>query len=381
MDVKAESLSLMLSVVSMSFRHCVLASAALACVSLGNTAVAGPVEALEAMRDYNLIVFDDFRLNHDIQGGIYVDGNLSNGNMVGSNFTSYSGGSGLTVTGNVTGQNIKVKNSDVRIGGSVSGSIEVQDSGSAYIGGSTPGTVRLTGNTQGRTVQTNDANAVAVLDRADFFGLSADLASRAAEASYSSADILDRNNFRITVADQNNDGIGIVNLAADFFSSVNSYGLYGSDLSSLDTIVINVAGTVVDISANWQTGGLASNLFASQHIIWNFFEAEVLNFGTQIFGSVLAPGAHVSNRTPIDGTLVAGSFTQDGQVHLPGYAGTSLSFATTPQRPGPSPEGSTQDSTILVSEPAALGLLGFGLLGIAGLRRRRMDNGVNTVAA
>ena len=371
----------MLSIVSMSFRHCVLASAALACVSLGNTAVAGPVEALEAMRDYNLIVFDDFRLNHDIQGGIYVDGNLSNGNMVGSNFTSYSGGSGLTVTGNVTGQNIKVKNSDVRIGGSVSGSIEVQDSGSAYIGGSTPGTVRLTGNTQGRTVQTNDANAVPVLDRADFFGLSADLASRAAETSYSGADIRDRNNFRITVADQNNDGIGIVNLAADFFSNVNSYGLFGEGLSSLDTIIINVAGTNLDINANWQTGGLMSNLFASQHIIWNFFEAEVLNFGTQIFGSVLAPGAHVTNRTPIDGTLVAGSFAQDGQVHLPGYVGTALSFAPPPQlRPGP--EGIPADSGFVeVNEPTAVGLLGLGLLFIAGLSRRRTIFSAKKLAA
>lgn len=333
------------------------------------------------MRAYNLIVFDDFRLNHDIQGGIYVDGNLSNGNMVGSNFTSYSGGSGLTVTGNVTGQNIKVKNSDVRIGGSVSGSIEVQDSGSAYIGGSTPGTVRLTGNTQGRTVQTNDANAVAVLDRADFFGLSTDLANRAAETSFSSADVRDRNNFRITVADQNNDGIGIVNLASDFFSSVNSYGFYGDDLSSLDTIVVNVAGTTIDISANWQTGGLMSNLFASQHIIWNFFEAEVLNFGTQIFGSVLAPGAHVTNQTPIDGTLVAGSFTQDGQVHLPGYSGTALSF-TPPEYLRPGPEGVPADGGLVeVSEPAAIGLIGLGLLSIAGLRRRRMTFGVQTAAA
>lgn len=352
----------------MNYRLCALASAALACLSVNNTAVAGPVDALEAMRAYNLIVFDDFRLNHDIQGGIYVDGNLSNGNMVGSNFTSYSGGSGLTVTGDVTGQNIKVLNSDVRIGGSVTGSIEVQGSGSAYIGGSTPGTVRLTGNTQGRTVQTNDANAVALLDRADFFGLSADLANRAAETSYSTAAIRDRNNFRITVADLDNDGIGVVNIADGFFANVNSYGFYGDNLANLDTIIVNVAGTTIDLGANWQTGGLMSNMFASQHIIWNFYEAEVLNFGTQIFGSVLAPGAQVTNHTPIDGTLVAGSFTQNGQVHLPGYVGTGLSFSSL--RPDFS-EGGSQGGTVLVSEPAAVSLLGFGLLAIAGLCRRR----------
>lgn len=324
----------------------------------GGMAHAGPVEALEAMREYNLIVFSDFQLNQDIQGSVYVDGNLSNGNMVGSNYTRYAGGPGLTVTGDVTGTNIKIKNSDLRVGGTVSGSVEIHDSGSAYIGGNAPGTVRLTGNTQGRTVQTGTATAIDVLNRADFFGLSQELARRPAEASYGAADIRDRNNFRINVADQNSDGIAVVNLASDFFSNVASYGFYGDDLASLDTIVVNVAGTNISIDANWQTGGLGSNLFASQHIIWNFFEAETVRLGRQIFGSVLAPGAIVSNFTPIDGNVVAGGFTQHGQVHMPGYAGSGLAFA-----PPVSPP-------YVIAEPAMIGLLGLGIFGIAGLRRR-----------
>lgn len=335
-----------------------LVGTALAGALMHGAAVAGPVEALEAMREYNLIVFDNFKLNQDIQGSVYVDGNLSNGNMVGSNYTRYSGGSGLTVTGNVTGQNIKVKNSDLRVGGNVTGSVEIHDSGSAYIGGKSNGSVRLTGNTQGRTVQTNAAGAVDVLDRADFFGLSTNLAGRAAEASYGRADIRDRNNFRINIADQNNDGVAVVNLASDFFGNVASYGFYGDALTSLDTIIVNVAGTNINIDANWQTGGIGSNLFASQHIIWNFFEAETVRLGRQIFGSVLAPNAVVSNFTPIDGSVVAGSFTQNGQVHLPGYAGNKLTFA-------PPPPPLTE-----IPEPAMIGLLGLGVLGIAGLRRR-----------
>lgn len=351
----------------MHLRTRVLAGSMLACVAGSSAAMAGPVQALEAMREYNLIVFSDFQLNHDIQGGIYVDGNLSNGNMVGSNFTSYTGTSGLTVTGNVTGQNIKVKNSNVHVGGNVTGSIEVQDSGNAYIGGATSGTVRLTGNQQGRTVQTGAANAVTALDRADFFGLSADLAGRSAEASYSKADVTDRNNFRINIADHNNDGIAVVNLASDFFTSVASYGFYGTDLNSLDTIVVNVAGTNVSVDANWQTGGLASNLFASQHIIWNFYEAETLRFGTQIFGTVLAPGATVTNNTPIDGNLVAGSFIQNGQVHLPLYDGTGLTFEDVVGLPPVFERPTTGE----VPEPAMVGLLGLGALSIAALRRRR----------
>lgn len=328
-------------------------------------AVAGPVDALEAMRAYNLIVFDDFRLNHDIQGSVYVDGDLSNGNMVGAHHSRYTGGSGLTVTGNVNGQNIKVKNSDLRVGGNVNGSVEIHDSGSAYIGGNTSGQVRLTGNTQGRTVQTGQTNAVAVLDRADFFGLSADLASRAAEASYSAADVRDRNNFRITVADQNNDGIAVINLASDFFGSVASYGVYADAITSLDTIIINVAGTDINIDANWQSSSGGSNLFASQHVIWNFFEAETVRLGRQIFGSVIAPGAVVANHSPIDGSVVAGGFTQYAQVHMPGYAGSGLAFAPPVESPG-----SARPATP-VSEPAMVGLLGLGLLSIAGLGRRR----------
>ncbi|MCH8686285.1 collagen-binding domain-containing protein [Pedomonas mirosovicensis] len=329
--------------------------AGVAVAGISGTAEAAPVDALNAMRDYNLIVFDDFQLNHDIQGSVYVDGDLSGGNMVGSNHSRYTGAPGLTVTGNVTGQNVKVKNSDVYVGGNVTGSIEVNDGGSAYIGGSAaPGAVKINGNQQGRTLETGSSTFAQRLDKADFRDLSGALARFAAETTYSTADITDRNNYRLTVADLDHNGIAVVNLEEGFLDSLASYGLYGDALSSLDTVVINVAGTHVSIDANWQSGTL-SNLFASEHVIWNFFEAETVSLSTQIFGSVLAPNALLSNVTPIDGSVVAGSFAQGGQVHLPRYSGTGLTFNPPVEMP----------------EPAVAGLVGLGFLGVAAVRRRK----------
>lgn len=340
---------------SMSYR--LLAGVVLAGTFAHGAAQAGPITALDALRTHDVIVFDNFRLGSDIKGSLYVDGNLNGSGMVGSGNGGYTGASGLTVTGNVTGQNLKVKNADVRVGGNVTGSIEIHDGGSAAIGGRNTGSVRLTGNTQGRSVQTGVADAAPALDRSDFAALSGDLAGRAAEARYGRADINDRNNFHINVADGNNDGIAVVNLDSGFLSSLSSFGLYG-DGAALDTIIINVAGLDISLEANWQTGSLGSNRFASEHVIWNFFEAGTLNLSRQIFGTVLAPNAIVTNTSPIDGGVVAGGFTQRAQVNLPGYAGTRLTFAD------------LSDTPTLVPEPAMIGLLGLGVLGVAALGRR-----------
>ena len=325
-------------------------------------AQAGPVTALEAMRDYNLIVFDDFDLRHDIQGSIYVGGNLTGNNMVGSNNTRYTGTAGLTVAGDVKASGIKVKNGDFYAGGNVSGLVEIQDGGSAYVGGTVASnSVRLTGNTSGRAMEAgSDAARGKLLDVSDFLALSADLASREADIRYTAADVRDRNNFRLQLADTNGDGLTVLHLDDGFLGALSSYGFYGDDIAGLGTIVVNVAGKNNSLGANWQQGGLPDNLFASQNIIWNFYEAEVLTFDRQIFGSVLAPGARVSNVTPIDGTLVAGSFTQNGQVHLPGFTG-DISFPSTLRPAVPAEE---------IPEPLSVALLGMGLVGVACLRRR-----------
>jgi len=76
-------------------------------------------------------------------------------------------------------------------------------------------------------------------------------------------------------------------------------------------------------------------------IIWNFFEAESINLTKQLNGSLLAPLAHLENRTPIEGTVVVKSFTQRGEVHLSSYSGQGLEYFDAKQPSSKVPEPSS----------------------------------------
>jgi hypothetical protein len=75
-----------------------------------------------------------------------------------------------------------------------------------------------------------------------------------------------------------------------------------------------------------------------------------------VHGSVLAPLARITNITPIEGSVVARSFKQGGEVHLGTFGFDDL------------PGGGTG----VVPEPASWAMLitGFGLVGAAARRRR-----------
>jgi len=113
------------------------------------------------------------------------------------------------------------------------------------------------------------------------------------------------------------------------------------------TTVINVSGTNITYDINANTG-LSPN---TPSVIWNFFEATTLRIEKNLYGSVVATKAGLTNSGRLNGSVVSGSLQQNAQIHVGTYNGLDLA---------------------VVPEPGswALMIAGFGLAG-ATLRRRR----------
>lgn len=122
------------------------------------------------------------------------------------------------------------------------------------------------------------------------------------------------------------------------------------------TILFNVAGKDIDFSNigfffNEINAGDPKEepLFPDHLILWNFFEANLLDMESiGVQGSMLAPWAKITfTDGSVDGTLIALSLSGDGEPHNKLFKGN-----------------------IPVTEPATLILLASGLAGLAAFRRR-----------
>ena len=102
-------------------------------------------------------------------------------------------------------------------------------------------------------------------------------------------------------------GIAVIDATAAQIAAIPSFSI---NLNGASSLIINVSGSSVTNSANDESGTTDAG-----NIIWNFYNATTVSLGTQIGGTVLAPGATVSNANQIDGALVAKTFNGGGELH------------------------------------------------------------------
>ncbi|WP_423822262.1 choice-of-anchor A family protein [Salinisphaera sp. SPP-AMP-43] len=311
--------------------------ASLALSSLG-TASATALTAGDILNQYNLVVFDDLDTNSHVDGRTYVGGDLT-GN--GGDFFQHgsqaaaSAYPALIVGGDVSGGDKHVNsNGNALIGGNVSHL--TMNGGSAAVGG---------------TVEANSSHgnfrssaSVAIPDFESILrGYSSALAGETGNGS------IRMNGSRAIFSADPNQALTVFNISGDFFNGVNEIEVSGDATSRL---LINVDGNPGTIAANFL--GDYSSLQTS--LIWNFFDASAIDFQRQFRGSILAPEAAITNSNNLEGSVVAGSFYQRGEVHLPGFGNDF-----------PSTEPPSAD----IPEPPVWLLFFAGVLGLGLFRSRR----------
>jgi hypothetical protein len=159
----------------------------------------------------------------------------------------------------------------------------------------------------------------------------------------------------------------VFNINASQFSS-SSQALWINSLLAGATVVINVSGC-----STYQSGGqtgcvmnltpfLNGNQIINQdfsHVVFNFTDpvAQNLIIDQQLDGLILAPYSVLEGSGDVGGTIWVGSDDSSGEIHEEAFTG-----ATPP--PG--------SPLIVTPEPGTLGLVGAGVLALAGLVRRRL---------
>ncbi|KEZ76740.1 choice-of-anchor A family protein [Salinisphaera hydrothermalis] len=309
-------------------------------LSVASTASASMLSAGDVLNQFNLVVFGDLNTSSHVDGRTYVGGNLT------GNGDFYQHGSqaptsaypALIVGGNVTGGDKHVNsNGDAWIGGNVDHL--TMNGGTATVGGSVD-TSSSHGNIQTGSVAIPDLESI-------LRGYSSSLAGEAGNATVSI------NGGRATFTADASQPLTVFNIAGSFFNGINEIQV-NSDPSA--QVLINVDGDPGRIAANF----LGDYSSSQPNLLWNFFDASAIDFQNQFRGSILAPDASISNENNLEGSVVANTFDQHGEVHLPGFGNN---FPPVDQPPADVPEPSAW----------LLFLVGIVAIGVVRYRRTPLD--------
>ncbi len=288
----------------------------------------GGVQSQNYMADYNVIVFDDLSSTSDVDGKTWVGGNITSPSsfQMGSLYTP-SGSERVVVVGGAI--NGTASSPAINFGSTSNSKLVLKDTASR---GNRP--INWNGGGSQATRMIIDPTITET-----FATMRADLQARSAiyrQLPSNSSVIMPNNQSNArrfvctpgTVAGQN--GISVFNInASDLFGngSLAQVEITSStgNASSINGVIINVAGTNVNWSSNFNfVGDFTSNTWR-QKVIWNFYEANTLACGShQMNGAVLAPWAAVTSSNNFDGSLVCRSLTTTGECHRVPFTSTAV---------------------------------------------------------
>lgn len=309
----------------------------------------------QVLEQFNLVTFGNMQGGHDVEGRALIGGNLTGNSssfFIKGNQAPASEFKALTVGGKISGGPTNVNNGgSLVVGGNVTRNVNMNGGGTAYVGGSVTGGANINGNkVVGQPVTVPNFAGVMNQLSDDLKVLTANATAQVSgnKATFNASGLGDTVVFNIA------DG-------SAFFSSI---GEIAFNLGSADTVIINVGGRSMTMNENW-LGGVGQSV--ADNIVWNFYDATTLAFGTEYFGTILATDAKVYQSNALNGSIVVKEIAQ-GRYGGTNYGGGEIHQY---QFSGDLPGGGGSSTATSVPEPMALGLLGFGLIGLMLAHRRK----------
>ncbi len=269
-------------------------------VGLAVAAAVATSTSASIVSQYNQIVLGNLQTGQDTEGRAFVGGNLTGSAMqFGTKLlprVNYLGTDVLQVGGNIAVNNLHMEAGNLHRTGTRSGTVDFNGGGHEIVSGG-PASLVSSYTTELMTLST----------------------SLAAMTADSSVQIPSGQPGPLKfVATPGADGVAVFHISA---SNLTSSLVQQIELSgSASSIIINVTGSSMNFNAGNFVGSWSSAAVRAT-TLWNFVGATSLVIDRNWNGAILAPGAHLTNTTAIDGSVFVGSMTQNGEVHLPGYTG------------------------------------------------------------